>query len=156
MKILRIPLVIVLVVVAGRVFNASAQTETNLHLFGLSLNDATQPESGLKQGSDGNFYGMARQGGPTGMGNVFRISPSGVFTNLHFFIGPPNDGAYPSGELVQGSDSNFYGTTGGGGADDGNVFRISPSGNITNLHSFIGSPSEGAYPESGLGSGQRW
>ena len=33
MKILRIPLVIVLVVVAGRGFNAGAQTETNLYSF---------------------------------------------------------------------------------------------------------------------------
>ena len=34
MKILRIPLVIVLVVAAGRAFHAAAQTETNLYSFG--------------------------------------------------------------------------------------------------------------------------
>jgi hypothetical protein len=55
-KILRIPLVIVLVVVAGRAFNANAQTETILYSFGSSPNDGENPW-GLVQGSDGNFYG---------------------------------------------------------------------------------------------------
>ena len=82
MKILRIPLVIVLVVLAGRGFNANAQTETNLYSFGSSSNDGSEPEAGLVQGSDGNLYGTTIQGGAYGYGTVFRINPSGSYTNL--------------------------------------------------------------------------
>jgi uncharacterized repeat protein (TIGR03803 family) len=43
------------------------------------------PSIGLIQASDGNFYGVAQQGGANNMGTVFRITPSGDFTVLHTF-----------------------------------------------------------------------
>ena len=61
MKIPRIPLVIVLVVMAGRVHNANAQTLTTLYVFTGGA-DGGGP-SGLVQGSDGNFYGTTFEGG---------------------------------------------------------------------------------------------
>ena len=159
MKILRISLVIVLVVVAGRAFNALAQTVTILHSFSYQpLTGGYSPFAGLVQGSDGNFYGTTSNGGTNYVGNVFRISPSGSETNLHIFTGPPNDGAFPYPGPVQGSDGNFYGTTYNGGNTNcpfgcGIVFRISPSGSETNLHSFAGPPNDGANPEAGLVQG---
>jgi hypothetical protein len=63
MKILRFPLVIILIVVAGRTFNAGAQTEPNLYSFGGSPNDGVNPEGGLAQGRDGKFDGTTYQGG---------------------------------------------------------------------------------------------
>ena len=86
------------------------------------------------------------QGGTYGDGTVFRISPSGSYTNLYSFGGYPNDGAYPQAGLVQGSDGNFYGTTYFGGTNScasGTVFRISPSGSYTNLYSFPATPTMG-------------
>ena len=154
MKILRILLVIVLVVVSGRAFNANAQTKTNLYSFGNFPNDGNQPLAGLVQGSDGNFYGTTGYGGMNGTGTVFRISPSGNYTNLYSFIGSPNDGSSPWAGLVQGNDSNFYGTTYAGGLNgNGTVFQISPSGNYTNLYSFVGSPNDGSRPWAGLVQG---
>jgi uncharacterized repeat protein (TIGR03803 family) len=52
--------------------------------------------------------------------------------------------------LVQGTDGNLYGTTTFGGAQNnaGTVFRLTPSGTLTTLHSFKGS--DGAYPVAGL------
>jgi len=51
---------------------------------------------------------------------------------------------------VQGDDGNFYGTTSGGGAaDNGVVFKITPSGTLTRLHSFL-IPNDGGYPFGGL------
>jgi uncharacterized repeat protein (TIGR03803 family) len=159
MKILRIPLVIVLVVVAGRAFNAEAQTETNLHSFVGSPSDGRYPYAGLVQGSDGNFYGTTEGGGTTNNnGTVFRISPSGTYTNLYSFGTSPKDGAIPNAGLVQGSDGNFYGTYYGGTSGNcqfgcGTVFRISPSGSETNLHSFPSYSNDGYYPEGGLVQG---
>jgi uncharacterized repeat protein (TIGR03803 family) len=57
---------------------------------------------------------------------------------------------------VQGSDGNFYGTAGGGGASNqGIVFRISPNGNETNLYSYsFGSHTyDGYIPQAGLVQG---
>ena len=51
--------------------------------------------------------------------------------------------------LLQGKDGNLYGTTYYGGASDrGVIFRITPSGALTNLHSF--NVTDGAFPQAGL------
>jgi len=147
---------IILLVLAGRAFNARAQTNvyTVLHSFGSSANDGTVPLAGLIQGNDGNLYGTTSLGGTNNHGTVFRISPSGNYTNLYSFTGVFNEGAYPAAGLVQGIDSNFYGTTEyGGTTNQGTIFRISPSGNYTNLYSFTGVFNEGANPAAGLVQG---
>ena len=158
MKILCIPLVIVLIVVAGRTFNAGAQTETNLYSFVGYPTDGSEPFAKLVQGSDGNFYGTTYYGGTNSCncGTVFRISPSGTYTNLYSFAGYPTDGGNPQAGLVQGSHGNLYGTTYYGGTNScncGTVFRISPSGTYTNLYSFVGYPTDGGNPQAGLVQG---
>ncbi len=63
------------------------------------------------------------------------------------------DGVSPVAGLVQSSDGNFYGTTQGGGTySQGTVYRISSTGNLTNLYSFTGG-GDGAYPQAGLVQG---
>jgi uncharacterized repeat protein (TIGR03803 family) len=61
------------------------------------------------------------------------------------------DGWSPSGGLVMDSLGNLYGTTvnGGGSEDSGTVFKISPSGQETILHSF-GASTDGVSPYGGL------
>ncbi len=67
---------------------------------------------------------------------------------LHSFTGA--DGSEPKARLVQGSDGNFYGTTStGGSANSGTVFKLTPAGALTTLHSFAGG-SDGAKPTFGL------
>jgi uncharacterized repeat protein (TIGR03803 family) len=46
-----------------------------------------QPEAGLAQGSDGNFYGTTFGGGATDQGTVFKMTPAGVLTTLAEFTG---------------------------------------------------------------------
>jgi uncharacterized repeat protein (TIGR03803 family) len=98
---------------------------TNLWEF-TGCGDGGNPDAGLVQGSDGNFYGTTSGSGsgPSGSGTVFRISPSGDLTTLHSFS--VGDGANPYAGLVQGSDGNFYGTTyqGGTNGNYGTVFRL--------------------------------
>lgn len=54
-----------------------------------------------------------------------------------FFNG--TDGGYPLAALVQAGDGNLYGTTSIGGSNcDGTVFKISPGGVLTTVHSFDG------------------
>ena len=132
---------------------------TSLYSFS-GTNDGANPYAPLVKDSDGNFYGTTvnggianyNPGGSGGYGSVFRISTSGVLTNLYFFTGT-NDGANPYAPLVQGSDGNFYGTTSGGGTNGGNgtVFQITTNGALTSLHSFNGN--DGADTSAGLVSG---
>ena len=59
---------------------------------------------------------------------------------LHSF--DRSDGAFPSG-VIQ-CDGNFYGTTAFGGArNGGTVFKLTPSGALTTLHSFCSKEHEG-------------
>jgi uncharacterized repeat protein (TIGR03803 family) len=135
----------------GTVFKITPSgTLTTLYSFGVS--DGKNPFGWLVQGSDGNFYGTTEGGGgATDAGTVFKITPSGTLTTLYSF--DVSDGANPFAGLVQGSDGNFYGTTVAGGANngDGTVFKITPSGTLTILHSF--NLSDGAYPYGGLVQG---
>ena len=89
------------------------------------------------QGADGGFYGTTTAVA-SDFGTVFRITPSGAFTNLHSFNGA--DGKFPAGGLAQGCDGNFYGLTSQGGANGkGTVFKITPAGAFTLLYSFTGA-----------------
>jgi uncharacterized repeat protein (TIGR03803 family) len=77
---------------------------------------------GLIQGTDGNFYGTTNAGGSHKVGTIFAMTPAGVLTTLHSFVGP--DGQNPVG-LVQATSGSFYGTAMFGGAfGDGTVFRL--------------------------------
>jgi uncharacterized repeat protein (TIGR03803 family) len=59
---------------------------------------------------------------------------------------------YPTAGLVQGSNGNFYGTTGYGGASgEGTVFQVTTNGTWTTLVSFEGT--NGSDPFAGLVQG---
>ena len=139
---------------------------TDLHDFAGA--DGGEPGIGesLVQGQDGGFYGTTSVGGSnqtcvfnggiTACGTVFRIDSAGGLTTLHSFSG--QDGAFPVGGLVAGSDGSFYGTTSGGGDPAsctnyqtpgcGTLFKIDSTGNFTSLHLFEGT--EGATPNAPL------
>ena len=130
----------------GTVFKITT-TGTFTSLFDFNLSNGGTPESGLVLGTDGNFYGTTFFGGTStactyGCGTVFKITPAGVLTTLHSFIS--TDGESPFGQLVQGIDGNFYGTTSQGGLSDcsslddgcGTVFKITRTGTLTTLASF--------------------
>ena len=147
----------------GTVFRLTPSGQlTTLHTFGGA--DTGSPVGALVQGSDGNFYGTTSGGKPANKGRVFRMTPEGVMTVLHTFNGltliygsgsdwptgsegDPGDGAQPVGALIQGADGAFYGTTRQGGVHGlGTLFRITPQGHLTVLHSFDGSSDPSAPP----------
>jgi uncharacterized repeat protein (TIGR03803 family) len=114
----------------------------------------------LIQGKDGNFYGVSNVRGAGNFGTIFKITPAGVRTTLHAFTRNGADGAEPCDGLVADSHSNFYGTTGyGGSSGSGTVFKITPKGRFSALHSFTGigfagGSADGALPHAGLVRGR--
>jgi uncharacterized repeat protein (TIGR03803 family) len=100
--------------------------------------------------ADGKFYGTTAEGGASGLGTVFNVTAGGTLTILHNFSGM--DGEIPSGALVEGVDGNYYGTTqfgGNIGSGYGTVFKITPTGTFTSLHSF-NDTTDGYEPFAGL------
>lgn len=139
----------------GTVFKISTGgTLINLYSFTNAL-DGANPFAGVVQGRDGYFYGTASAGGAYSNGTVFKISSTGIFTNLHSFRGG-SDGAMPCGGLLQASDGNIYGTTSGQNANgtlgSGTVFKISTNGSVTTVAS-CAALGAGASPQAGLAEG---
>jgi len=140
---------------AGIVFKITPSgTETVLYRFSGPPTDGANPAAGLVRGSDGNFYGTTSAGGTANLGTTFKITPAGVETLLHSFT--EAEGASPVAALLQGSDGNFYGTNQAygtappGGTPYGSVFRITPSGVETTLHTFTGGFTDGDSPEAAV------
>lgn len=134
---------------AGAVFEISTGgAYKTLYSFTYG-NDGGNPNAALLLGSDGNFYGTARDGSPDDAGTVFSITPAGVLTTLYTFTGK-TDGGEPTAALIA-SGGNFYGTTASGG-DDGvpsTVFEITPAGALTTLHTFAHG-ADGSTPYGAL------
>jgi uncharacterized repeat protein (TIGR03803 family) len=143
-------LVIPLLALAASI-SSTAQTFKTLAVFDGS-DGATPVDTPLVQGTDGDLYGTTLGGGSPGPGTVFKITSSGKLTTVYSFCSQANcgDGALPYGGLVLGKDGNFYGTTSQGGADgiSGTVFKITPTGILTTLHSF--DSTDGAAPVAPL------
>ena len=142
----------------GTLFRMSPDGSAFTVLHHFNATDGTYggfPESGLIEGSDGNYYGTTPEGGSVGCGGtLFRMSPSGILEIpvLHSFTGD-DDGCRPEDRLLEGSDGKFYGTTAAGGPDfGGTIFRMTPSGlGFEVLHTF--GPGETAYRLGGLVEG---
>jgi uncharacterized protein (TIGR03437 family) len=135
----------------GTVFKITpGGTLTTLYNFGGSNNPGgTDPYAGLVLGADGNFYGTTLSPSTTGVGTIYKITPAGVLTTL-FTFAVANDGTLPYNSLVQASDGNLYGTAYEGGANsDGTVFKMTPGGSFTNLHSFDFT-DDGEHPRGAL------
>ena len=132
---------------------AQAQTFTTLYSFCSEADcaDGSTPYAGLLQATDGSFFGTTYAGGSNDGGTVFRIDMKGRFKTVYSFCAQTGcaDGSNPYAGLLQAPSRNFYGTTeSGGAANAGSVFKLTPSGTLSVLHSFEGS--DGFTPYAGL------
>jgi uncharacterized repeat protein (TIGR03803 family) len=136
------------------VASSAAQDLTTLVNFNEINGSEPSPSSPLVQGTDGNFYGVAQEGGARnncfytiniGCGTVFRVDPNNEnFTTLYTFCSQSNcsDGGTPV-SLIQAANGNFYGVTSFGGVPNlcngwgcGTIFEITPAGKLTTLYTF--------------------
>jgi len=143
----------------GTVFTISpAGNESVLYAFRRD-NDANIPTAPLLN-VGGTLYGTSELGGGNSCrkryancGAVFTITPNGHEAVLYTFKGKP-DGNNPVGGLIN-VNGTLYGTTSGGGDSKecgregcGTIFKLTPAGVETILHSF--SPNDGTAPTASL------
>ncbi len=140
---------------AGTVFKVAPDgSETVLHSF--EGTDGSAPNGGLVRDSKGNLYGTTVSGGQGpngGQGTVFELSPTGTLTVLYAFSGT-SDGGGPGATVIRDANGNLYGTTTSGGnasyaLGDGVVFKVTPNGAETVLHTFTDG-KDGKWPYSRL------
>ena len=141
----------------GSVFKLTPSgTETVLHSFASNGTDGVYPYAGLFMDTEGNLYGTTYQGGANGYGTVIKLTPSGTETVLHSFSANGFDGVYHYGGLVMDKKHKLYGTTDVGGEYGvGTVFKLTPSGPETVLHSFAPSGTDGFSLFAGLIMGKK-
>jgi uncharacterized repeat protein (TIGR03803 family) len=103
------------------------------------------------QASDGNFYGAQGQASFDSLGqhsgSVFNVTTGGNFTTLVTNIDPSPSGIGGVSGLIQATDGNFYGTTEAGNCVDtganascGSIYKVTPNGVLTTLHTFSYGP----------------
>lgn len=136
---------------AGTVFSITTSgKEKVLHSFG-SGGDGTLPQADLFY-HGGALYGTTYSGGANGVGTVFKMTLSGTESVVYNFKGNPADGSNPRAGVIFYKNA-FYGTTYTGGigtsTSDGTVFKVTPSGKETVLHTFTGN-SDGSNPTGDL------
>jgi uncharacterized repeat protein (TIGR03803 family) len=138
----------------GTVFEITAAgDEKVLYSFQGPPNDGATPYAQPIFDGKGSLYGTTNGGGKFcsgGCGTVFKLTPEGSESVLWNF-GQPGDGTGPYAGLIFDSKGNLYGTTseGGGAANCGTVFELTPNGTEEVLYAF-GNPPDGCVLFGGV------
>jgi uncharacterized repeat protein (TIGR03803 family) len=132
----------------GTVFKLLPNRQMNiLHSF-FGGDDGMYPYGSLVREPSGNLYGVTYFGGVFGGGTAFKLEASNNETIVHSF-GGAGDGAPPGAGLAIDRAGNLYGTTTEGGSSYfGTVFKLTPNGKETVLHTFLRKQGNG--PNWGL------
>lgn len=135
----------------GTVFSITTSgKESTIYGFPCQRYDGSNPAAGITV-LDGVLYGAAVYGGKafSNTGAVFSVTKSGGEKVVFDFYPPSEYGAGPNTTLTLAKGA-FYGTTPSEAANGaGSVYKVTPSGAATVVHSF-GIPPDGAVPLAGL------
>src|SRR5574337_1740016 len=123
----------------------------------IGCNEGANPQAGLTLGHDGYFYGTLTD--PPSYNRVFRITSTGVYTDVKNLYGT-GLGYVRNGALLQASDDNLYGVTTGG------IYRVTPAlgfapvyffgpGNGTGLSGLIQATDGNLYGATYVSPGNR-
>ena len=139
-------------------------------LFSFNETKGRTPSGSLIQGTDGNFYGTAENGGTSskycpfsdGCGTIFKATADGQVTTVYSFCREAQcaDGDLPNGALVQGTNGSFYGAAAFGGTSTyssctygcGVIFEITSGGRLKTLYNFCAQNNcaDGGLPNGSL------
>ena len=128
-------------------------SEIVLHHF--EGNDGAYPQGDLTFDQAGKLYGTTINGGSTGYGVVYSLTPNqGSWRqNVLYEVQNGNDGAFPWGGVVFDRSGKLHGVLAHNGLTGyGTVFQLTPSGSSwveSNMHGFTFG-NDGAIPQGGL------
>jgi len=111
-------------------------TYTDIHDF-AGGSDGTYSQSQLTKSTSGDLYSITQQGGSYSCGTLYKISSTGVYSQLYTFDG--NAGKSPVNQLIIASDGKLYGVTQIGGPNSagtsgtGTVFQYDLSANTISV-----------------------
>ena len=133
---------------------AHANDEHVLYSFTGGV-DGQQPWAGVTLDKAGNIYGAvtfagaSENCGPSGCGNIYKLTKDGTFSVLHNFNW--DDGGNPASDLIlDPKTGDLYGSTlGGGSGGAGTIFKLASDGTLTTLYAFTGG-ADGNTPEGRL------
>jgi uncharacterized repeat protein (TIGR03803 family) len=133
----------------GTVFKvAPGGNETVLYNFSGGA-DGCNPAAGVVIGKKNILYGATPACGAHNYGTVFEVTKNGMETTLHTFNLDGVDGIMPHAGVLLDKTGNLYGTSYEGGRNGaGTVYKLTPAGVETILHSFSFTGTEGYYPQS--------
>jgi len=121
---------------------------TTVHDFAASAADGGYPQCQLTKSSAGDLYGVTPTGGGASDGTLYKVSSTGVYSQLHAFDG--NAGKAPTTSPILAADGKLYGTTqlgGSSGLDTGVVYKYDLTANTISVFSeFDGI--DGYYPNA--------
>lgn len=105
------------------IWNAPGQPGPGNNLLGLVL------------GPDGNFYGGSWFGGTNNRGEIYKVTPTGVYSAVYNIKTTDPDCAYSLQLLA--TNGNFYGTA--SQCSNGLIFEVTPTGTFNVLYTFSGT-----------------
>jgi uncharacterized repeat protein (TIGR03803 family) len=118
--------------------------------------DGAYPQGDLTFAPNGNIYGTTVNGGLTGVGTVYALSPNGGglwLQNVILALNSVLQGSYPWGGVVFDRSGNLYGVLAHDGLTGyGTVYKLTPEGFLwleSNVHGFTWG-NDGAIPQGGL------
>jgi uncharacterized repeat protein (TIGR03803 family) len=138
------------VLFTGTIFKVAQDgTFQTLHLFTGA--DGAEPQGGVIQASDGDFYGVTSAGGSNDIGVIYRIDSAGNYKVLANIL-DTDIGQGPWGELLEGSDGKLYGTSPWGYYGYGSIYTIDFTQTIVDIVPNSG-PAAGGTPVTIGGTG---
>jgi uncharacterized repeat protein (TIGR03803 family) len=134
----------------GSIFELTAAGAFNVLYSFTGAGDGAFP-NGVISDAQGNLYGTANFGGAFNQGSVFEFTPGHGVKTLYSFMGSTDGGEPFDSALYRDAAGNLFGTTmfDGGKISLGVVFKVTPEGTESVLHTFLGG-SDGAHPKGSL------
>jgi uncharacterized repeat protein (TIGR03803 family) len=148
----------------GNLYGASAgnQSSNNGAVFATTPVGKTQvvelpgspgpstPASGLASDHLGSLVGVSSAGGDLDAGTIYQVNAAGAFSVLLSFGDYPSLGGPAYGALVSDVSGNLYGVSRTSTSTPESLYRVSPSGAVTILHSFTTHEDGCFYPAGEL------
>jgi len=94
-----------LIIVVWPLLACHAEAQTTFERLN-EFETGADPLPNLALGTDGNYYGATGNGGSTGLGSVFKLTPTGVLTTILSFN--QTNGSYPEFGLVRGGATTIF------------------------------------------------